>query len=172
MKSRKHIATFAAVAALAAAGVTATAFARDEGRIKSDMMIGVPLNLTGAAGNIRGLNGAGAAWAIGESEISVKSSGKVDVEFEDLVFASGQNTGRNTVATMRVMVSCLDATLQTVNAFSEPFPVTVFSATDPSGDPGGDADVETKVALTSPCFAPIVFITNPAGVGWFAVHAL
>jgi len=168
MKSRKHIAAFAAVAALAAAGVTATALARDDGRIRSDKMIGVPLNLTGAAGNIRGLNGAGAAWAIGESEISVKSSGKVDVEFEDLVFASGQNTGRNTVGTMRVMVSCLDASLQTVNAISEPFAVTVANG----ADPGGDADVETKVDLPSPCFAPIVFVTNPAGVGWFAVVAL
>ncbi len=39
-------------------------------------------------------------------------------------------------------------------------------------DPGGDADVETKVALPSPCFAPIVFVTNPAGVGWFAVQGL
>jgi hypothetical protein len=168
MKFTKHIATFAALAAVAGAGVTATAFARDDGRIKSDKMIGVPLNLTGPAGNIRGLNGAGAAWAIGESEISVKSSGKVEVEFEDLVFASGPNTGKNTVGTMRVVVSCLDGALQPVNVASEPFPVTVANG----ADPGGDAEVETKVDLPSPCFAPIVFVTNPGGIGWFAVDGL
>ena len=168
MRSTKKMATFAALAAFAVAGVTATAVARDDGRLRAEKFIGVPLELTGPPGAIRGLNGAGAAWAIGEAEISVRSSGQVDVEFEDLVFASGPNNGRNTVASMRVVVSCLDAALQPVNVASEPFPVTVASATDP----GGDADVETKVALPSPCFAPIVFITNPAGVGWFAVHGL
>ena len=168
MKSMKHIASVAAVAAIAVAGVTATAFARDGGRIKSDMLIGVPLALTGPTGNIRGINGAGAAWAVGESEVSVKSSGKVEVEFNDLVFASGGNTGRNTVATMRVVVSCLDAANQPVNVTSAAFPVTVAVGTDP----GGDAEFETSLDLPSPCFAPIVFVTNPAGTGWFAVDGL
>ena len=168
MKSMKHIASVAAVAAIAVAGVTATAFARDDGRIKSDMMIGVPLALTGPTGAIRGINGAGAAWAVGESEVSVKSSGKVEVEFNDLVFASGVNTGKNTIATMRVVVSCLDAANQPANVTSAAFPVTVAAGTDP----GGDAEFETTLALPSPCFAPIVFVTNPGGTGWFAVDGL
>ena len=54
MKSMKHIASVAAVAALAVAGVTATAFARDGGRIKSDMLIGVPLALTLSCMNPQG----------------------------------------------------------------------------------------------------------------------
>ncbi len=169
MKSMKHIASVAAVAAIAVAGVTATAFARDGGRIKSDMLIGVPLALTGPTGAIRGINGAGAAWAVGESEVSVKSSGKVEVEFNDLVFASGTNIGKNTVATMGVVVSCLDAANKTVNVTSAAFPVTVGRR---GPIPGGDAEFETTLDLPSPCFAPIVFVTNPAGDGWFAVDGL
>ena len=137
MKSTKHIAAFAAVAAFAVAGVTATAVARDDGKLKAESFIGVPIELTGPTGAIRGLNGGGAAWAIGESKVSVKSSGKVDVKFEDLVFASGGNTGRNTVTTMRVMVSCLDATLQTVNVFVGAVPRHGVLRDRPKWRPGG-----------------------------------
>ena len=32
----------------------------------------------------------------------------------------------------------------------------------------GAAEIDTSVALPSPCFAPIVFVTSPTGA-WFAV---
>jgi len=163
MKSRKHIGTFAAVAALAVAGATATAVAKDDGgRIRSDKMIGTPVGMTGAAGTIRDVVGAGAPWSIGEAEISVKSSGKIEAEFQNLVLT---NTGVNPVGSMAVVVSCLNAAKVT----SAPFAVTV---NNPGIDPGGDADVETKVDLPSPCLAPIVFIVNANTGGWFAVDAL
>jgi hypothetical protein len=165
MKTKQMLATFVALAAASLAGVTTTAMARDNGKLKSDMMIGVPTTLNGAAGNIRGINGAGLAWRIGEAEVSVKASGKVELEFDDLVFAAGANTGKNTVGSMAVVVSCLDASNQARNAMSATFPVTVATGTDP----GGDAEVETRVDLPSPCFAPIVFITNATGAAWFAV---
>ncbi len=166
MKSKKHIGTFAAVAALAVAGVTATAVARDDdGRIRSDMMIGLPAGLTsnaGTAGTIRDVLAAGAPWSIGESEISVKSSGKIEAEFQNLVLT---NTGLNPVGSMQIVVSCLNAPKVT----SASFAVTV---NNPGIDPGGDADVETKVDLPSPCLAPIVFIVNANTGGWFAVDGL
>ena len=165
MKSMKHIASVAAVAAIAVAGVTATAFARDGGRIKSDMLIGVPATMLGTNGTIRGVNGPGAPWSVGESEVSVKSSGKVEVEFDNLVITT---TGVNPVGSMAVVVSCLDAANKTVNFRSAPFAVTTNTPTDP----GGDAEVETSVDLQSPCFAPIVFITTAAGDRWFAVDGL
>lgn len=162
MKSIKHIGTFAAVAALAVAGVTATAVARDDGgRIRSDMMTGTPVGMTGAAGTIRDVVGAGAPWSIGEAEISVKSSGKIEAEFQNLVLT---NTGVNPVGSMAVVVSCLNAAKVTSAAFA----VTTVTPTDP----GGDADVETKVDLPSPCLAPIVFIVNANTGGWFAVDSL
>lgn len=168
MKTKQTIASSVALAAVALAGVTTTALAKDNGKIKSDKMIGVPATMTGPAGNIRGINGGGLSWGIGEAVVSVKASGKIDVEFENLVFTAGPNTGKNTVGSMAIVVSCLDASNQPVNVASVPFPVTVATATDP----GGDADIKTRVDLPSPCFAPIVFITNAAGTAWFAVDGL
>ena len=167
MKSKKHIATVAAAAALAVAGVTATAFARDEGRIKSDKMIGVPAGMIASTGQtIRGMSGGGLPWSIGEAEVSVKSSGKVEAEFQNLILP---DRGFNPVGSMAVAVSCLDAFNQPVNVTSAPFAVT--TGTTPA-DPGGDADVKTSVDLPSPCFAPIVFIVNAASGAWFAVDGL
>ena len=106
MKSPKHIATIAALAALAVGGVTATAAAKDDGgRIKSDMMIGVPAPLTGDKSPIRGINGGGLPWSIGEAEVSVKSSGKIEAEFQNLILP---DRGFNPVGSMQIVVSCLD----------------------------------------------------------------
>jgi hypothetical protein len=131
-------------------------------------MIGVPATMTGTAGNIRGVNGGGLPWSIGEAEISVKASGKVDLELDDLVFAAGPNVGRNTISSMAVVVSCLDASNQPVNVVSASFPVTVATASDP----GGDAHVRTSVELPQQCFAPIALVTNATGAAWFAVDGL
>jgi hypothetical protein len=168
MKTKRTIVSSIAIAAVALAGVTTAATAKDNGKVKADKMIGVPATMTGAAGNIRGVNGGGLPWSIGEAEVALKASGKLEVEFEDLVFTAGPNTGKNTIPSMAVVVSCLDATNQPVNVTTPPFPVTVATATDP----GGDGHVETRVDLPSPCFAPIVLVTNAPGTAWFAVDGL
>ena len=168
MKTKQTIATSVTLAAIALAGVTTTALAKDNGKIKSDKMIGVPATMTGPAGNIRGINGPGLPWGIGEAEVSVKASGKIDVKFENLVFTAGPNNGKNTIPSMAVVVSCLNDTNQPVNVTSAPFPVTVATV----NDPGGDADIKTRAEIPSPCFAPIVFITNATGAVWFAVDGL
>lgn len=168
MKAKQTIATSLAVAGLALAGLATTASANDSGKITTDKMIGIPATMSLDAGNIRGINGGGLPWGIGEAKVSVKTSGKIDADFENLVFTAGPNSGKNTVGSMSVVVSCLDASNQPVNVKSAPFPVTVATATDP----GGDADVKTSIELPSPCFAPIVFITNAAGTAWFAVDGL
>ena len=110
----------------------------------------------------------GAAWSIGESKAELSASGEVEVRFQNLVFASGPNTGKNTLPSMRVVVSCLDTTGAAVNVATDPFPVT----TNTPADPGGDGRVKAQVALPTPCLAPIVFVTNSAGTGWFAVDGL
>lgn len=129
-------------------------------------MIGVPATLVGAAGQIRGINGAGLPWTIGLSSAEVSASGKIEVSFNDLVFAAGPNVGKNTIASMKVIVSCLDTTGAAVNV-STPFPVTTATPLDP----GGHGAIETSVALPSPCLAPIVFITSLGGA-WFALDGL
>jgi hypothetical protein len=165
---RRIVQTSVAVAAVAGVAVGTSASAHDSGKIKSDSMIGVPVALTGTPGNIRGINGAGLPWTIGDSDVSLKANGKVSVAFDDLVFAAGPNAGKNTLASMRVVVSCLDGANQVANVMTPTFPVSVANG----ADPGGDGAIETTVALPSPCLAPVVLITNAAGTGWFAVDGL
>jgi hypothetical protein len=162
--------TAAALVAVTVTGVAATATADDNGKIEADRFTGVPIPLTGANGNFAGLNGGGRAWGIGEAEVEIKRSGKVEVEFEDLIFVDGPNTGRNTVPSMAVALSCknLEGPGFTV-AVSAPFDVTVAVAPDLGG---GDADAETTIAVPDVCASPSVFITNATGTSWFAVDTL
>lgn len=168
MKVRHLVNASAAVATLATVALGTTAGAHDGGRIKTDSMISVPATLTGVAGNIRGINGGGLAWSIGDAEASLKAGGKLDVSFDDLVFAAGPNTGKNTIASMAVVVSCLDSTNQVTNVRTDPFPVTLGTP----AEGGGRGAVETRVALPSPCLAPVMMITNATGTAWFAVDGL
>jgi hypothetical protein len=149
------------------AGLSAGAVAHDSRSLESDSMVGLPAALVGTASPVRGLNGGGLPWKIGASSVEVKASGKVEVSFHDLVFAAGPNVGKNTVATMKVVVSCLTDSGVTVNVSTPTFPVTVATATDA----GGDGMVEAKLALPSPCIAPIVFVTTTTD-RWLAVNGL
>lgn len=167
---KKQISAAVALAAIAVTGVAATATAKDNGKIEAERFAGVPIPLTGANGNFAGINGGGRAWGIGEAEVEIKRSGKVEVEFEGLIFTDGPNTGRNTVASMAVALSCknLDAAGFTI-AVSAPFDVTTVVAPDLGG---GDAEAETTIAVPDTCASPTVFITNAAGTAWFAVDTL
>ncbi len=167
MQLKKIVATSLAVTAIAAVGLTASAAARDGRKLENDSMVGLPAAFVGSAAPIRGLNGGGVPWTIGSSEVEVKASGKVEVSFQDLVFAAGPNVGKNTVATMKVVVSCLTETGATVNVSTPTFPVSVATALDN----GGDGMIEAKVALPSTCIAPIVFVTTPTD-RWLAVNGL
>jgi len=169
-RSVRSLVGCAVLASVAVTGVATSASARDTGKLKADRMLGVPTSMTGAAGAIRGVNGGGLAWGIDDAEVTLKASGKLEVEFSGLVFTDGPNTGKNTLPTMSVVVSCLDAANQPVNVLAGPFPVTV--GTDPATDPGGDGEFEGRVRLPDDCFAPIVMITNAPGTGWFAVTGL
>jgi hypothetical protein len=165
----KHI-TAAALATIAVTGVAVTAAASDNGKIEADRFVGVPIPLTGANGNFAGINGGGRAWGIGDAEVEIRRSGKVEVEFEDLIFIDGPNTGRNTVPSMAVALSCknLDGAGFTI-AVSAPFDVTIATPPDLGG---GDAEATTTIAVPDTCASPAVFITNAAGTAWFAVDTL
>ena len=134
--------------------------------LEFDTMVGVPSTLTGtqAAAAFRGVNAGGLAWTLTSAKGELKASGKLELEIKGLVFAAGPNTGANTVASFRAIVSCIksDGTVQ--NTQTDPFPATIGAAS--AG--GGNAEIETMVAIPQPCFAPIIFITSPGG-NWFAV---
>ncbi len=166
MSTKTFLAAACATVAVTVAGLATTATAKDNGKLKSDHFVGVPDAMTGANGNFAGINGGGRSWTIGEAEVTVKSSGKVEVEFEDLIIPSLNNS--NPVASMAVAVTCTGFDRVVTRAVSAPFPVTIATPTDG----GGDADAETTIALPDTCLAPAVFITNATGAAWFAVDAL
>ena len=129
-------------------------------------MVGVSPPYTGTTNPIRGINGGGAPWVIGDAEFRLRSGGRVDVEFEGLVIGPGGPAavvGTNPAPNMKVTVSCLSTdaagAATTVNVSSETFPV----------DTAGNGEARVHVDLPSPCIAPIVFIANGNAAGaWFA----
>ena len=147
------------------AGSAPSASAREIKILQFNTMVGVPPLLTGAQSQapLRGISGGGIPWMVGSAQGSLSASGKLKVSVEGLVFAAGPNTGSNTVAQFRALVSCVNADGTFSNILTDPVPATVGSAA--SG--GGDAEIETTVALPHPCIAPIVFVTSPGG-SWFA----
>jgi len=140
--------------------------------LEFDGMAGVSRPYTGAANAIRGIPGGGLPWVIGEGKGELTAGGKLEVEVKGLVFDPNDAAvierglaGQNTVPAFKVVVSCLSkdgaGNATTVNVSTDQFPAT-------TGLGAGDAKIEAQIALPSPCIAPILFVTNPAGA-WFAV---
>jgi hypothetical protein len=158
--------TLLAALALAASG-PAVAGGKTEEILKVQSMVGVPSGLTGSAGAIGTINGAGLPWVIGPAKAVLSVDGSFELKFNDLLFDPNdpavppQLRGTNNQATMRAGVSCLTTTGDRVAALTAPFPVT-------TGAGAGDGRVEATLALPSPCIAPVVLITNAGGTGWFA----
>jgi len=70
-------------------------------------------------------------------------------------------TQANPFTQLRAVVSC-----QTIDAGAAAV-ANVETPLVPASS-SGDAEIDTTVALPSPCYAPIVFVTSP-GDAWFAV---
>lgn len=127
-------------------------------------MVAIPQAFTGTQNPIRGINGGGLPWTLSSASGELKANGRLEIKVRGLVFAAGPNTGSNTVASFRAIVSCLTADGGVENVMTDPFPAT----TGPASSGGGNAKIETTVNLPQPCIAPIVFVTSPNGA-WFAV---
>jgi hypothetical protein len=134
--------------------------------LEFDLMAPVGEPFTGATNAIRGVPGGGLPWELDAAKGELRSDGSLEVEVEGLVLARRAPVpaalqGTNPVSSFKAIVSCLTASAgapATVNVSTELAPAT----------PTGDAKIEGLVALPSPCFAPIVFVTSPGGA-WFAV---
>ena len=133
--------------------------------LKFNSMVGVPQGLTAAQSQVplRGINGGGIPWAIGEASGELRASGHLKISVQGLVLAAGANAGSNPVASFRAIVSCVNSDGTFTNLLTDAFPAT----TGPASAGGGNAEIETDVALPQPCIAPIVFVTSPTG-SWFA----
>jgi hypothetical protein len=133
--------------------------------LKFNSMVGVPAGLTSTQSQapLRGINGGGLPWMIGEAEGELRANGHLEISVQGLVLAAGANAGSNPVGTFRATVSCVDSNGAFVNVQTDPFPAT----TGPASSGGGNAEIETDVILPHPCIAPIIFVTNANGA-WFA----
>jgi hypothetical protein len=152
-----------AVVLVLAVGLIAQASAGDENAkvLEFKTMAGVVPPYTGPVNPIRGVAGAGAPWRIDSANGELRANGDLEIEVAGLVLTS---TGLNPQAAFRAVVNCQSiesGTAVIVNRVTAPFPAT----------PSGDAEFEGNVALPSPCFAPIVFVTTGAGdpPRWFSV---
>ncbi len=136
--------------------------------LEFDTLVGVPRPYTGAANAIRGVPGGGLPWVVGSAVGELKTNGDVEVKVTGLVLDPTDQAvidrglaGVNPSAQFKVIVSCLSkdaaGAAMTVNVSSGLFPAT----------PQGNASIEDHLSLPSPCIAPILFVTSPAGA-WFA----
>lgn len=148
------------------AGSTSTATASEPKILEFDTMVGTTAGLTGAQSQapLRGINGGGIPWMLTAAHGELTTSGKLEIEVVGLVLAAGLNTGSNPSPVFRGLVSCLRSDGSVQNILTEAFPATTGLAS--LG--GGNAKIETTVALPQPCIAPIIFVTNNGGL-WFAV---
>ena len=164
---RRFLALATLLAALAlAASVPAAVGGRTAEILKAERLVGVPNGLTGAAGAIGTVNGAGLPWVIGESKAVLGVDGSFEIKFNDLLFASvdpvpANLRGTNNQATMQAGVSCLTTSGTRQAVLTGPLSVT-------TGIGAGDARVATTLNLPSPCVAPLILVTNAAGTSWFA----
>ncbi len=149
-------------------GHTPNAAASQPTLLEFNTMVGVPRPYTGAANAIRNVPGGGLPWVISFASGELSASGKLEVKVSGLVLdpndpaviAAGL-AGKNPVANFKAVVSCLSK-----DAGGNPTTVNVASGLFPASA-AGNAEIETTLALPSPCIAPIVFVTSPGG-SWFA----
>lgn len=109
---------------------------------------------------IRGIAGGGLPWAISGASGTLFENGMLKVRTRGLVFASGPNTGTNTIPFFRAAVSCRTSDGDTVTFWTKDF----------RADSMGDSNINAQVNLPHPCIAPVIFVTAPAPKPlWFAV---
>lgn len=122
-------------------------------------MAGVSGPFVGTVNPIRGIAGGGFPWVLSDARGELRRHGKLEIRVRGLVLAT---TGVNPSPAFRGVVSCriIDGTgaPSVVNVATDNFPAT----------PTGDSDIEAMIELPAGCFAPIIFVTNPAG-RWFSV---
>lgn len=150
-------------------GSVITALAKGPKVLKFNSMVGVPQALTGTQSQavLRGINGGGIPWDIGEASGELRANGHLEISVQGLVLAAGPNTGSNPSAVFRALVSCVTSAGTVENILTDAFPAT----TGPASAGGGNAEIVTDVALPQPCIAPIIFVTSNAG-SWFASTGL
>jgi hypothetical protein len=156
------------LAAVATLAVPALGLGGGDGRKVLDGKVLAPVTepYTGATNSIRGVPGGGLPWVLTSGQADLHAGGQLHVKVSGLLLARRAPVPADLQGTipftqLKAIVSCLTTTggaATTANVSTKPFAVT----------PDGDGHLNTSVVLPTPCFAPIVFVTAPAGA-WFAI---
>jgi hypothetical protein len=154
---RTVLATVVATLAAVLVGSQLSATAAPAVVLKFDSMAPVTGPYVGVTNPIRGVSGGGKAWQLGSAMGLLERDGHLLVHVRGLVLVA---TGSNPIPSFKAIVSC-----QTISGGAAT--VTNLTTAAFPASSGGDADLDTTVALASPCIAPIVFVTSPGGA-WFA----
>jgi hypothetical protein len=165
---RKTLVVLLGLAVTGALVVPAIGFGGGDGRKVTDAKVLAPVvePYTGSANPIRGVPGGGLPWILDSGSADLRADGRLHIEVEGLLLARRAPVPSNLQGTipftqLKAIVSCqttTDGTATIANISTAPFDVTA----------AGDGELDTSVALPSPCYAPIVFVTAPAGA-WFAI---
>ena len=148
-------------------GSTAPAGADPGTILKFSVMTPVTGPYTGASNPIRTVPGGGLPWIITSGTGSLKSDGRVLIHVRGLVLADEAPVppnlqGINPIPDFTAIVSCqtigADGTATITNVSTGQFPAST----------AGNADINARVKLPRPCFAPFVFVFGAPNVGWFA----
>jgi hypothetical protein len=165
---RKSLVLVAGLVVAAALIAPAMGIGGDDGRkvLDAKVLASVSEPYTGPTDAIRGVPGGGLPWEIDEGKADLRASGRLHVEVEGLVLARrapvpANLQGTNPIPQFKAIVSCQTTVAGAATVANVSTPLAPASAT-------GDAEIDATVALPSPCFAPIVFVTSPTGQ-WFAV---
>lgn len=118
--------------------------------------VGAPTNPNGGI-PIQGIHGGGLPWALDAADGELSSDGRLRVRVRGLVLAGGPPSviGTNPIPTFRAIVTFANA-------------APIFTDAVPAST-AGDADIDTRVVLPRPGFAPIIFVGPGRAVAWFAV---
>jgi hypothetical protein len=130
------------------------------------MMTPVSGPYVGNSNPIRGINGGGLPWTLDHADGTLRADGALEVNLSGLVLAKESpvpqaQQGTNVSATFTAIVSCMSTDASGVpvqtNVSTHPAPATAT----------GNAEIRAKLALPSPCLAPILFVVGANGT-WFA----
>jgi hypothetical protein len=149
----------------AGSSLSTSASANSQALLVFDSMAPVTGPYVGSANPVRGLSGGALPWMISHASGVLSADGHLVVQVRGLVLADAAPVpanlrGTNPIPKFRAVVSCqtISGTVATVaNVATQQFPASSR----------GDSTIVTTVGLTSPCIAPIVFVTSP-GQAWFA----
>lgn len=120
-------------------------------------------DVTGTRGTLRGQDAIGAPWRVDRGEARLNEEGELRVEVKGLVL---QSTGLNPIAEFKAILSCLT---DSEDALPTLVTVNLSTALFPASRPEGDVEIREELdGIPSPCYAPIVFVTNAAG-RWAAI---